>query len=188
MEDKAIVDCFWARDQLAIIESKKKYGALCRGIAYRLIQNSEDAAECENDTYLRAWNSIPTARPNRLDAFLCRIVRNLSLDVLDKKKAAKRGGGAVEEILDELDECSLQLRQQPDDGDNRHLAQVLDSFLEQMPKSARVYFMQRYWMGYSIKEIARFGNVSQGKVKMSLMRTRQALRRRLEQEGIDYVA
>ena len=50
MEDDQIVDLYWARSEAAIAETEKKYGRYCRYIAFRILQNDEDAKEIVNDT------------------------------------------------------------------------------------------------------------------------------------------
>lgn len=65
MDDKQILDLYWERSEVAISETSKKYGKYCRYIAFNILHNDEDSEECVNDTYLRAWNSIPPNRPYR---------------------------------------------------------------------------------------------------------------------------
>ena len=187
MEDFEIVDLYWERSERAIAESRVKYGARCRALAYRILQSKEDSDECENDTYLRAWNAMPSARPTFLGAFLTKITRNLSLDKLERRSAAKRGGGEIPVILGELQE-SIPAASTIDDpfSDNAVLSMLLDEFLSSLSKEARVFFVQRYWMSMAVAEIAEKNSVSQGKVKMSLHRSRNALRKRLEAKGENY--
>ena len=70
MDDKQILDLYWERSEAAISETSKKYGKYCRYIASNILHNDEDSEECVNDTYLRAWNSIPPNRPSVLKTFL----------------------------------------------------------------------------------------------------------------------
>ena len=85
MDDSKIVDLYWARSDSAIAETAKKFGSYCRTIAYNVLQNPEDSDECVNDTYMRAWNSMPDKRPTVLAPYLGRITRNLALSrVTDK--------------------------------------------------------------------------------------------------------
>ena len=106
MDDSKIVDLYWARSDSAIAETAKKFGAYCRTIAYNVLQNPEDSDECVNDTYMRAWNSMPDKRPSALAPYLGRITRNLALSRVIDKNRLKRGGGEVALALDELDECT----------------------------------------------------------------------------------
>ena len=87
MEDAAIVAMYWARDEQALAETAAKFGAYCRKIADNILHSAHDAEECENDTWLAAWNSMPTNRPARLAPYLGRITRNLALDRFDRAAA-----------------------------------------------------------------------------------------------------
>ena len=58
MEDHKIIDLYWARSQQAIVESDQKYGPYCRAIALGILAMREDAEECVNDTWLRAWEAM----------------------------------------------------------------------------------------------------------------------------------
>ena len=102
MEDALIVDLYWARDEQALAETAAKFGTYCRKIADNILHSAHDAEECENDTWLAAWNSMPTNRPARLAPYLGRITRNLALDRFDKASAQKRGSGQTCAPLDEL--------------------------------------------------------------------------------------
>ena len=63
MEDAAIVVLYWARDEQALAETATKFGAYCRKIADNILHSAHDVEECENDTWLAAWNSMPDNRP-----------------------------------------------------------------------------------------------------------------------------
>ena len=106
MEDAAIVELYWQRAPEAIGHTQEKYGAYCLAIAGRLVPVREDAEECVNDTWMRAWNSMPRERPHLLAAFLGAITRNLSLDCYRRKHSEKRGGGVMPDIYEELHDCA----------------------------------------------------------------------------------
>ena len=95
---------YWKREERAITASEEKYGPVCRSVSYNILQSRPDAEECVNDTWHRAWNTMPPQRPNSLRAYLCRIVRNLSIDRWRQRYSAKRGGG-MEALVLELEEC-----------------------------------------------------------------------------------
>ena len=64
------------------------------------------------------------------------------------------------------------------------IGDAIDRFLDDLPTEARVMFVLRYWSDLSIKEIADRCDVGQSKVKMTLLRTRNALKEYLEKEGL----
>ncbi|MBQ8929851.1 MAG: sigma-70 family RNA polymerase sigma factor [Oscillospiraceae bacterium] len=184
MEDKQIVDLYWARSEKAISETADKYGRYCYTIAYNILHSNEDSEECVNDTYLHAWNAMPDQRPNKLSAFLGRITRNLSLKRWEKYTAKKRGAGQVPLALDELQECIPATNQTDSVADDIVLTDVLNRFLASLTAEKRNIFMRRYWYLSSVAEIASDLAISESKVKMSLLRSRNELKQLLEKEGI----
>nr|WP_325216045.1 RNA polymerase sigma factor [uncultured Oscillibacter sp.] len=183
MEDGQILDLYWSRDQRAIRETDGKYGKLLHGIAWNLLRSREDSEECVNDTYLRAWEAIPPARPGAFRAWLGRITRNLSLDRWKSRGAEKRGGGA-ELLLGELEDCLPAPGGTERAVEDRELAELLNVFLQSLTREGRAMFLRRYWYGESVAEVAEALGCGEGKVKSSLFRSRKALREFLEREGI----
>jgi len=180
----AIVELFFDRSELAISETSKKYGRYCHYIAYNILRNNEDAEECVNDTYLRAWNSIPPKRPNKLQTYLGKITRNLALNMLEKLTAQKRGKGQVPLVLDELAECIPDERSSTDIVEDMYIKELLDRFLDALPAETRKIFVRRYWYMSAVKEIAREYNLTESKVTVTLFRTRKKLKEYLEEKGI----
>ena len=85
MEDAGIIELLFARSEQGIRELDAKYGGTCRRLSYNIVNDWQDAEECVNDAYLGAWNAIPPARPDPLAAYLCRIVRNISLNAYHRR-------------------------------------------------------------------------------------------------------
>lgn len=184
MDDSKIIDLYWNRQENAIAQSQIKYGSYCQSIAHRILNNRSDSEECVNDALLRAWNSIPPHRPAALRTFLGKITRNLALDRLDRLAAAKRGNSPVTLALEELSDCIPGKDSVEDAVDGIVLTEYLNRFLSDLPRDARVIFLQRYWYLRSVREIARDLEVTESKVKMSLKRTRDLLKAKLQEEGI----
>lgn len=183
MEDSKIIDLYFERSQSAIKETHEKYGHYCHTVAYNVLYSYEDAEECVNDTYLRAWKSIPPHRPLRLGAFLGKITRNLALDRYDARTAKKRSG-AVEVALEEISECVPDSHGEQDESDGGVLRDAINSFLASLPRRTRIIFMQRYWYLSSISEISASLGISESNVKVILMRTRKKFKEYLEKEEI----
>ena len=178
-EDTLILALYRNRDERAIAETKKKYGKLIYMIAYRILGNREDSEECENDTYLGAWNAIPPAHPQNFPAYLSGMARNISVSRARANSADKRGGGEVALSLHELEECLPA----PSEVDSERLASLLNGFLAELPKQERMVFVCRYWRCDSIAALAKQFGFGESKVKMMLMHTREKLRVFLEKEG-----
>ncbi len=183
MEDYQIVDLYWERSEKAISETDTKYGRMLTGISIGLVKIKEDAEECLSDTYLAAWNSMPDERPIYLGAFLSKIIRRISIDKYRALHSEKRGG--KDSLVAELTECIPSGVDVQKEYDNKLLADALNRFLYSLDEEKRRIFVRRYFYSDSLDVIARVMNVSQGKVKTVLFRTRNALREFLLEEGIE---
>ena len=184
MEDHKIIELYWARSQQAIQESEDKYGPYCRSIARGILDREEDAEECVNDTWFRAWNAMPPQRPQKLQAFLGKIVRNVSLDRWDRAQAGKRGSGRAALLLSELSECVPSPQTVERALDDAAITAAISAWLRQQTPKNRVAFVRRYWYADSTAQVARQVGLTEGGVKSLLHRLRESLRNHLEQEGI----
>jgi len=183
MTDEKIIELYWERSESAIEETDRAYGPYFRSVSYGILWNEEDAKETVNDTYLKAWNTIPPERPNHLKAFLARITRQLSINRLERNTAKKRGAGQYVLILDELAECIPDNDSGEDIADMTVLRDTLNRFLRSLSSESRTVFIRRYWYTYPIAEIAKSCGMSESKVKSMLMRTRNKLKMKLNEEG-----
>lgn len=181
MDDRRIIGLFFQRDGDAIVETANKYGAYCTAIARNLLVSPEDAEECVNDTWLRAWNAIPPQRPKNLAVFLGTITRNLAINRCRYQQAQKRSG-QLEELLGELSQCTAPSAEQ--DLDQKLLADALNTFLSKLPRRKCSLFVCRYWFGDSIETIAANFHLTPGAVTMQLRRMREKLRTHLKERGI----
>ena len=184
MDDSAIIELFFARSEQAIRELDGKYGKTCHRLSYNILHNSQDAEECVNDAYLGAWNAIPPARPNPLLAFLCRIVRNLSLMRYHADRAAKRGGGSYTVALEELEGCLASPQTVEGNMEEQELIRLIEDFLDTLSPENRVLLMRRDWFSDSYGEIAARTGLSEKNVSVRLTRIRKQLRNYFEERGV----
>lgn len=184
MEDRQIIELYNKRSEAAISETADKYGKYCHYVAYNILFNEQDSEECVNDTWLRAWNTIPPQQPDRLSTFLGKLTRNLALDKYKYYNREKRGGGQTALVLDELNECLPAMDSTEQAVNDRLLVEVLNGFLRSLPADKRQMFVRRYWYLSSVSEIAKDYDISESNVKVILLRIRSKLKKALEKEGI----
>lgn len=184
MDDAKIVELYWARSDAALTETVKKFGPYCHTIAYNVLENVEDSEECVNDTYMRAWNSMPDKRPAALAPYLGRITRNLALNRIIEKNTLKRGGGEAALALDELDECTASSYSLEREVEAREIAAAMNRFLSKLPETERALFVSRYWFMAPVRELAEKFGFSESKTVSMLRRTRLKLGKFLTGEGL----
>lgn len=182
MEDTEIIELYFARSEDAISQTAKKYGGFLRMIAGGILRSAEDRDECVQDTYYRVWETVPPQRPQYFRAYLGCLTRTISISRWRAQHAAKRGEYTLS--LDELADCIPSQDGVEAVADRLTITQALDRFLAGRRPIDRRIFLQRYWYFRPVKQIAKDCGVSENSVKVSLYRSRNALRQLLEEEGI----
>lgn len=185
MKDQQIVDLYWERKEDAIRQTEQKYGAYLSKVAYNILADFEDSQECVNDTYHAAWNSIPPNRPSVLLTYLCKITRQVSVDVFRKKNSAKRYASEYALSLEELGDSFSDGNTPELEFDAKLLDDAINAFVRTLPKDVRNAFIGRYYFFDSLKDVAAYCGMSEAKAKSLLYRTRQKLKDHLVKEGFD---
>ena len=183
MDDSLIVDLYLQRDEAAITHTSEKFGSRLRALAYHIVTDHPTAEECENDTYLQAWNSIPPNQPKSyLYAFLARITRHLSLNCCRHRNQLKRSA-YIAELSAEMEQCIPAPNDSECQVDDIVLKDAINAFLAQLNEEKRNIFIRRYWYLDSIEDICQRFALSESKVKTTLHRCRIKLRALLINEG-----
>lgn len=183
MTDAEIITKCWDRDEQAIEGMMDSYSGYCTAVASRILAQREDVEECVSDTWLGAWNAMPPQKPSCLRVFLGKITRNLSIDRFRRAHAEKRGGGEVCAALEELEECVSGGRSPEDQVFQLALAEEVGRFLRGLPRRECSVFLRRYFYLESVNDIALRYQMSPNHVYVLLHRSREKLRKMLEQEG-----
>ena len=185
MQDQEIISLYWKRDETAIKETKNKYEHYLFKIAQNILNDSLDSEECVNDTYLKAWNSIPPHSPIHFSLYLAKITRELSIDLLRYKCRMKRYSSQYTCSISELEECIGEKTSSKDLIDLELLKETIQSFLDTLPKEEQSIFLERYYFMDSVADIAKHHTFSVSKTKSILHRMRKQLRLHLLKEGYD---
>lgn len=185
MQDQQMVDLYWERNEEAIRQTEHKYGAYLSKVAYNILADFEDSKECVNDTYLAAWNSMPTNRPRVLSTYLSKITRQISIDVFRKKHSVKRYASEYALSLEELGDSFSDGRTLEHAIDAKLLDEAINRFVRALPHNVQRAFVGRYYFFDSLKDIAVYCGMTESKLKSLLYRTRQRLKAHLVKEGFD---
>lgn len=181
MQDMEIIELYFDRSEKAVSETRAKYGGVISACIRNILGCREDAEECENDTYMGAWGSIPPARPDNLRAYLLKIARNNAINRYRRLNADKRGRNASVSF-EELAECIS------DSGggyEDRELGEAINDFLSTLQAESRRVFLLRYWYCASVKDIAMRCGIGTANVESKLFRARKALKKFLRERGFE---
>lgn len=176
-----LIQLYQQRSEQALTNTRSIYGNLVRHIIRGILNDPMDIEECENDTYLSIWNSIPPNVPENFQAYLAAVARNTACKRRSYLSAEKRCPNAVVS-LDELEQCIA------DDSarvyTDTELSDAINGFLGTLRPMHRKIFLKRYWQSMTEKEIAAESGLTRVNVAAILSRTRKKLHRYLKERGL----
>lgn len=184
ISDKIIVGMYLSRDENAISMTSLKYGNYLHTIAFNILADEEDCEECKSDTYLSVWNHIPPDKPSNFQAYLAKIIRNLSINRYKEKNRQKRIPSEYTISLDELTACIPSNVTVESEYENKQLQNFINQFVRALPRRKKYIFICRYYCGDSVADIARSLNISTSLVFYELAAIRKQLKNELEQEEL----
>lgn len=185
MTEEEIVRRLLERDESGLAALDAAYRDPAMSVAYRILQNREDAEECVQDGLQRIWESIPPKQPDRLRYYFITLVRNRALEVYRASHAQKRGGGAATVALEELAECVAGSEDVEREAEASQLVDALNRFLGTLPEKERNLFLRRYYYLEEPEALAARFHLSRRHVAVMLFRTRKKLQAFLKKE--DYL-
>ena len=181
LSDKELILLFDRRDEAAITELARKYGARCRKVAFDVLKNDADAEECVNDAFLKVWNSIPPAVPDKLSAYVESAVRNKAID---RYRAERRDKRIPPEELTPLDEAAAIADNTADPEPAKEVVDLIAEYLNGIDRKKRLIFIGRYYRNRSVSELAAELGVAEGTVMSSVHRTKKGLTEFLKKRGV----
>lgn len=182
MDDKQIIELFIAGSQRAIAESQAKYGDSIKRLCHGITGSAEDAKECLNDTLMSAWKCVGDVKPASLGAYLHKIARNISLDMLRKKNAGRRKT-LMQIAFEELEGCLPDAQSPTDVIEGDELNAAVDRWLASLDRDKRTIFIKRYFLMETGRQIARELDMNERTVATILSRLRASLKEYLTENG-----
>jgi RNA polymerase sigma-70 factor (ECF subfamily) len=173
---KELVERARRKDAEAFAVLIRMYERVALSVAFGVLGEAAAAGDATQDAFIRAWERLSDLRePERFGTWLCGIVRNLSLDMLRRRKPAERwntqspavDGRWTHNPLDELDQ--------------RERFSKVATAIAALDEVSRPVVVLRYYEGLSSKEIADLLEMSPPAVDMRLSRARKQLRTLLEE-------
>ena len=182
LHDEDIIEMYFDRDERAISETDKKYGAYLCTLGMNILDNRQDTEECVNDTYIKTWESIPPNHPKIFKAFLSKIMRNISLDKLSYYKAQRR---VPQNVIDSLsDYANISAPTDDENYESYLIGKVINKYLEKASDRKVYIFMSKYFFFMKSADIAKKLSCSRSSIERELSQIRDELQKALTDEGI----
>ena len=184
-KDQIDEDAAWVlkaqRGDLDAFESLvEKYKKKAFNLAFKMLQDREDASDAAQDAFLKVYRSLSRFKGDaKFSTWLYRIVTNVCLDYIRRRKKV------IEISLDkqlemsdgkldfELPDEAINIEEEAEKTEFHQL--VLDA-VDNLPETHRLVIMMRDFQNMSYSEIAELLSCPEGTVKSRINRARRFLR------------
>lgn len=150
---------------------------------YQMVRNDSDASDLTQDTFVRAWKSLPRLQaPEAFVSWLYRIATNLTRNwIRDNSRVRKESldqpigeeeDGNTREIADNTADPALAMQTQG-------TREAVQKAIQGLSQDHRMVVTLHHLEGMAVEEIANVMDCSVGTVKSRLSRARDHLRRKL---------
>jgi len=179
--DEVLVERFQAGEQAAFDRIVLRYRKEIYRIAYRLTGNHAEADDLAQETFCRAFAALPAFRGDAsLRTWLCRIVWNLSLNVVSSARVSRREPVGLETLEERGHRGAVQQPVGAERLIRRQNETLLRAAIEALPSRQRSTLLLRAFEGLAYKEIAQIMECSTGTAKANFFHAVASLRRELK--------
>ncbi|MFH0758769.1 MAG: sigma-70 family RNA polymerase sigma factor [Bacteroidota bacterium] len=146
-------------------------------MAYRLMENREEAEDIVQEVYLKLWGlRTELGKYNSIEALSIRITRNLCLDCLRRRKVNQAAIDSEKMKGDGFSETPSEVLERKEE------AKVIHSLIAALPEPQRSLVHMRHMEGKDYDEIARMVNMNVNAIRVSISRARKQMREMLEKQ------
>lgn len=170
-----------AFEQLVLDNQNRVYS-----LAFRMVNDREEAADLAQEAFLKAWQGLPNFQgESSFATWIYRLTTNLCIDFLRRQKRRQGVENAVS-----LDDPDSGWTEPADPGqdpqralEGKELRRALERALAALPDHHRQVLVMRELSQMSYQEIGQALDLDPGTVKSRISRARQALQKRLLEDG-----
>jgi RNA polymerase sigma-70 factor (ECF subfamily) len=179
LDDSSVVNAFLAGEERAFQELVERYQVRLLNFVYRTIGDRERAEDLVQEVFIRVYRHLHRFdRTKKFSTWIYTIASNLAKNELRNRsrnplvffQAIKKNWQDEDRPLQFEDSSS-----RPDDlYRKRHLRELVEASVEQLPEHHRQVFVLRELEGKSYEEIAEITGCNLGTVKSRLNRARNS--------------
>ena len=182
LDESSLIRAVQSGDQDAFEQLVRAYDHSVLRLAVNLLRSQEDAQDVYQEAFLRVYRNIHAFRFDcSFHTWLYRIVTNICLDHLRKKKVRKEEATVVDtaegpvDRMDAFEEGSAHADPERSMR-NRQLGQRIESALSELTPRERMVFELRHYQGLRLRAIGEMLGTSEEAAKNCLFRATQKMR------------
>ncbi|HSU59424.1 MAG TPA: RNA polymerase sigma factor [Bryobacteraceae bacterium] len=181
-DEKELIRAAQRGDPDAFEQLVRSYDQNVLRMAFNLLHSEEDARDIYQEVFLRVFRNLPRFRFEcSFSTWLYRIVANLCLDQIRKRKVRKESSPAVETPSGEVDRLQFIPERRADVDPQRQLMSTevkirINEVLDELTPRERIVFQMRHFQGMRLRAIGEALGVTEEAAKNCLFRATQKMR------------
>jgi RNA polymerase sigma-70 factor (ECF subfamily) len=185
VDEASLIRAVQRGDQDAFEQLVRAYDQSVLRLAVNLLRSQEDARDVFQEAFLRVYRSIDSFRFDcSFHTWLYRIVTNICLDYLRKRKVRKEESAVVdtpEGPMDRMNEVEEEAAHADPERNlwNVQLSRRIEGALEGLTPRERMVFELRHYQGLRLRNIGEILGTSEEAAKNCLFRATQKMRAEL---------
>ena len=182
MDEAALIRAAQRGDEAAFEQLVRAYDQSVLRLALNLLRSPEDAGDVYQEAFLRVFRNLHSFRFDcSFHTWLYRIVTNLCLDHLRKRKVRREESTVVETAEGPLDRIDSVAEERAHGNPqrsllSRELRSRIESVLAELTPRERMVFELRHYQGLRLRAIGETLGTSEEAAKNCLFRATQKLR------------
>ena len=181
-DDFALIRAAQHGDQVAFEQLVRTYDQSVLKLAMNLLRSNEDASDVYQEAFLRVHKNLHSFRFDcSFHTWLYRIVTNLCLDHLRKRKVRKEESAVVQTGDGTMDRLDTLMEERADGDPERmlltgELKHKIQNVLNELTPRERMVFEMRHYQGMRLRAIGEVLGTTEEAAKNCLFRATQKMR------------
>jgi RNA polymerase sigma-70 factor (ECF subfamily) len=182
VDEKALIRAAQEGDQDAFGQLVRAYDQSVLRLAMNLLRSPEDAQDVYQEAFLRVYRNLNSFRFDcSFHTWLYRIVTNLCLDQMRKRKVRKEESAQIEAADGPVDRMDRLQESRAESDPQRsmftgQLRQRIQKALSELTARERMVFELRHYQGLKLRNIGEILGTSEEAAKNCLFRATQKMR------------
>jgi RNA polymerase sigma-70 factor, ECF subfamily len=185
VDEEPLIRAAQAGDQYAFEKLVQSYDQGVLRLAYNLLRSQEDASDVYQEAFLRVYKNLSSFRFDcSFHTWLYRIVTNLCLDHLRKRKVRREESPTIETSDGAVDRMEVVAEERAEGDPQRNLLSVqlshrIRTALADLTPRERLVFEMRHYQGMRLRAIGEVLGTTEEAAKNCLFRATQKMRNAL---------
>jgi len=177
MDQHALIERSLEGDLDAFNQLIVQYQNLAYSVAYRLLNDTDAAADAVQDSFIKAYRALDNFRGGSFKSWLMRIITNTCYDVLRARQRHKTDSLDDLPVENEYITALTDPHESPQQFvERQELSTLITTAIQDLPEEQRMSIILCDVEGYSYEEIAEITGVAIGTVKSRISRARSRVR------------